>query len=185
MDSRKYSQLGRRRRFLTAYRGILIPYVGLPAFYKDWVYWVNPLQWLVRGILEAVMHDLPVRCSPQELVKFTPPLGETCAQYAGDWLRTASGYIVDENATGTCEYCVFKSGDEYLATINARLVEPFQRSLSKTDILNSYSTKWRDLGVFAVYIFSNIALIYILYFAFREYRWGRLFARLRGRKASN
>lgn len=66
------------------------------------------------------MHNVPVKCSAQELVSFIPPNGETCAQYAGDWLKTASGYLVDENATGSCEYCAFKSGDDYLNTINSR-----------------------------------------------------------------
>lgn len=102
------------------YRGILITYYALPKFYRAWLYWVNPLTWLVRGIMESIMHDLPVRCSPNELFSFTPPSGETCGQYAGDWLRTASGYIVDEKANDNCEYCVYKTGDEYLKTVNAR-----------------------------------------------------------------
>lgn len=150
------------------FTGILVTYYALPEFYRRWLYWTNPLTWLSRGMLGSMMHGLEVRCDPSELVTFRPPSGQTCGEYAGEWIAKASGYIVDLNASDSCQYCIYKSGDEYLATIN---VQPDKR--------------WRELGIFCVYIFSNLVLVYAMYWAFREYRWGRLFARLRGRTASN
>jgi ATP-binding cassette subfamily G (WHITE) protein 2 (SNQ2) len=146
----------------------LVSYYALAKFYSSWLYWTNPLTWLTRGLIGNMMHDLKVECRPNELHTFRPPSGQTCGQYAGDWLAKASGYIVDLNATDQCQYCVFKSGDEYLETINVQ-----------------YDKRWRELGIFCVYIFSNLVLVYTIYWAFREYRWGRLLARLRGKKSSN
>ncbi|KAF8247515.1 hypothetical protein K440DRAFT_550851 [Wilcoxina mikolae CBS 423.85] len=149
------------------FTGILVTYYAMPYFYRSWVYWVNPLTWFSRGLIADFMHDVTVRCSPSELVSFQPPSGQTCRQYAGAWLSRASGYIVNLDATDSCQYCIFKSGDEYLKTINVQ-----------------YSHRWRDLGIFCVFIVSNIVLIYVLYWAVREYRWSRLFARLRGKGSS-
>ena len=148
--------------------GILVTYYALPAFYRTWLYWANPLTWFTRGLLASIMHRLPVRCSPAELVRFTPPANTTCGAFAGDWLAHASGYIVDLDASDECQYCIFENGDEYLKTINVQ-----------------YENRWRDLGIFCIFLGTNLVLVYALYWAFRECRWGRLWARVRGRGAKN
>ncbi|KAI5776697.1 ABC-2 type transporter-domain-containing protein [Geopyxis carbonaria] len=142
--------------------GIFVPYASLPRFYSSWLYWVNPLTWLARGMVGNVTNDVEVICGADELVTFQPPSGDTCGEYAGEWLSKAFGYIVDLNATQDCQYCQFKSGAEFLETINIQ-----------------HSTRWREFGIFTAYLASNLVLVYVLYWTFREYRWGRLFARLR------
>lgn len=146
--------------------GILRPYAQMPYFYRSWLYWADPFTWLARGLIGNILHDIPVTCNSRELVTFQPPDSQTCGQYAGEWAKSAFGYMVDANATADCQYCQFKSGDEYLTTVNIE-----------------YGTRWRDLGIFIVYLVSNTVLAYVLYWAFREYRWGKLWARLRGRNA--
>jgi ATP-binding cassette subfamily G (WHITE) protein 2 (SNQ2) len=71
-----------------------------------------------RGLLANILHSVRVKCAEAELVSFEPPAGSSCNEYAGEWLATARGYIVDGNATDTCQYCPFKSGDEYLDSLN-------------------------------------------------------------------
>jgi ABC-type multidrug transport system permease subunit len=145
------------------FTGILVTYDAMPQFYSSWLYWANPLTYVVRGILAAILHNVPVICSKKELVTFTPPAGMTCGAYAGEWLRTsphALGYILDHNTTAQCEYCQFSSGDGYLKVRNM-----------------DYETRWRDLGVFCVFIVSNVILIYGLYWVFREIRWSRIWRR--------
>lgn len=146
------------------FTGILVTYYAMPEFYRSWLYWANPTTWLTRGLLASIMHDLPVQCSPAELVRFVLPANATCASFAGEWLESASGYFVDPDAADQCEYCIFANGDEYLATVNVQ-----------------YDKRWRDLGMFCVFIATNLVLVYALYWAFREYRWGRLWRRIRGR----
>ena len=92
----------------------------MQKFYSSWVYWANPLSWVTRGLLGAMMHDLPVHCADDELVTFQPPQGQTCNEFAGEWLKTATGYIVNLDATTNCQYCTFKVGDEYLKTVHAK-----------------------------------------------------------------
>ncbi|KAF8424902.1 ABC-2 type transporter-domain-containing protein [Tirmania nivea] len=142
-----------------AFTGVLVPYSQLLTFFRSWVYWANPLTYLVRGLMSNVLHGVEVTCSSQELVRFTPPSGQTCMEYAGDWLKNASGYM-NQAANGACEYCVYKNGDEYMKTINIE-----------------YYLRWRDLGIFIIFVFSNIALVYINYWAFWEFQWRKFFAR--------
>lgn len=49
---------------------------------------------------------------------FQPPTNQTCGDYAGEWVSTAFGKIVNMDAFEDCRYCQFKSGDEYLQTVN-------------------------------------------------------------------
>jgi len=120
------------------------------------------LTYLTRGLMSIALHNVEVTCSSKELVRFTPPPGQTCAQYAGDWVKNTSGYMM-QAANETCEYCIYKTGDEYLKTLNI-----------------DYDLRWRDLGIFAAFIFSNISLVYILYWAFREFQWRKFFTKWLG-----
>lgn len=100
-----------------AFTGVLVPFGMLLTFYSSWLYWANPLTYLTRGLMSNVLHGVQVQCSAQELVRFTPPSGQTCIDYAGDWIKNASGYM-NQGANGMCEYCVYKTGDEYMKTVN-------------------------------------------------------------------
>lgn len=53
------------------------------------------------------------------------------------------GYIVN-NATDLCEYCAYKVGDE------------FSRPLGL-----EFSNRWRDLGVYAAFVLSNLFLLFL------------------------
>ena len=100
------------------YSGILVSYYALPHFFSVWVCWVDPLTLMSRGLLANTLHRVRIKCGEVELVSFEPPVGKSCNEYAGKWLATARGYIVDGNATDTCQYCPLKSGDEYLDSLN-------------------------------------------------------------------
>ena len=138
---------------VSLFNGVVRPYAQLPVFWRYWMYYVNPSTWWIGGVLSAVLKDTPVNCTPEETTHFRVPPGESCVSYAGQWLKEAGkGYLLNPNTTsangGICEYCPYASGPEYLKTIKV-----------------SPQDKWRDFGVFLVFVVTNWLLIYFfIYF---------------------
>lgn len=77
----------------------------MTVLWRYTMYYISPVTYLVGGILSVVLNNVPVVCDPQEMVHFNPPASETCGRYASDFLRNASGYLVNPNATADCQYC--------------------------------------------------------------------------------
>ncbi|KAL2266038.1 hypothetical protein VTJ83DRAFT_5390 [Remersonia thermophila] len=127
--------------------GVTIPAPLMPKGYRVWLYELNPFTRLIGGMVVTALHGFKVDCSQEELSVFTPPQGESCAQYMGPFFeRGGPGYLVDNgNATigGNCEYCAYSVGDE------------FYRPLGW-----SFDQRWRDLGIYVAFIASNMAILF-------------------------
>ncbi len=132
------------------FNGVIRPYSSLPVFWRYWMYWVNPSQYWISGVLAATLHNVPVLCTPDETAQFTPPAGQTCQQYAGSFARSAGGYFLTPGSTTLCQYCPFSSGDGYLNTLNIEAKD-----------------KWRDFGIFLAFVISNWALVYFFIYTVR------------------
>ncbi|ETN46727.1 uncharacterized protein HMPREF1541_00916 [Cyphellophora europaea CBS 101466] len=139
---------------VSIFNGVVRPYEALPVFWKYWMYWVNPSTWWIGGVLAAVLGDQVVECAQGETTIFNAPPGQTCGDYAGDFIRQGMGYITNPDATSDCGYCPYANGAEYLSTINI-----------------SPGDKWRDLGIFVVFVFSNWALVYVFIYCCRVKGW--------------
>ena len=139
---------------VSIFNGVVRPYSSLPVFWKYWMYWVNPSTYWIGGVLSAILGDFTVECKEGETTLFNPPPGQTCGQYAGDFIRSSIGYITNPNANANCGYCQYRSGEQYLSTIN---VKP--------------SEKWRDFGIFLVFVCSNWALVYFFIWSTRVKGW--------------
>lgn len=126
----------------------------LPAFWKYWMYYINPCTWWIRGVLSATLAGQPVQCAIDETAQFTPLAGQTCGQYAGTFATSAGGYLLDTAATDLCHYCPYTSGDQYLATLNT-----------------SPDEKWQDFGIFLAFVISNYALVYFFIWSVRIKGW--------------
>jgi ATP-binding cassette, subfamily G (WHITE), member 2, SNQ2 len=124
--------------------GVTIPRPLMPKFWQAWLNPLDPLTRLISGMMSTELHDLQVHCAPHELAIYNPPAGETCGQYSATFLETAIGYLSNPNATSDCGYCPFSVGDAYLATLEF-----------------SWSERWRDLGIFAAFIGSNLIILII------------------------
>ena len=86
----------------------------------------------------------PVECAPSEYNTFTSPPGQTCGQYMSDFFANGGpGYIAD-NATSMCEYCAYKVGNQFYEPLDL-----------------SFDHRWRDLGILAAFIGSNLILLFI------------------------
>ncbi|KAI0477784.1 ABC-2 type transporter [Xylariaceae sp. FL0804] len=124
--------------------GVTIPAPQMPGFWHAWLYQLDPFTRLIGGTVSTALHNLPVICKAGELNPFTAPSGETCGSYMKNYFGpdiNGPGYIVN-NDTSQCEYCAYRVGDEFYQPLGI-----------------SYAHRWRDLGIFAAFIGSNIIII--------------------------
>ncbi|KAF2864334.1 ABC transporter-like protein [Piedraia hortae CBS 480.64] len=136
------------------FNGVLVPYAAMPQFWRAWMYWLNPSMWWIRGVLSATLQNTEVRCAGSEMARFTPPSGITCADYAASFVRAAGGYLTGSDGA-VCGYCPYKNGQEFLRTLN----------------VNNTGEKWRDCGIFAVFVLSNWVLVYAFVLSVRVKNW--------------
>ncbi|KAL9088373.1 MAG: hypothetical protein Q9159_003147 [Coniocarpon cinnabarinum] len=139
------------------FNGVIRPWAGLPVFWRYWMYYVNPSTWWIGGVLAAVLHDVPVICADNEYARFTPPAGQTCQGYAGAFVNASTGYMTEgvTNGQTVCNFCQYNSGDDYLQSLNI-----------------SAGDKWRDFGIFLVFVFTNYMLVYFFIWSCRVKHWG-------------
>jgi ATP-binding cassette subfamily G (WHITE) protein 2 (SNQ2) len=123
--------------------GVTIPAPQMPAFWRSWLYHLDPFTRLISGMVVTALHKMPVNCMPEELNRFTAPSGHTCGEYMTTFFENGGrGYLVD-NATSLCEYCAFKVGDEFYEPLGM-----------------SFDYRWRDLGIFLAFIGSNLIILF-------------------------
>ena len=90
------------------------------------------------------LHDLPVICKPSEFNTFTAPPGQNCGSYMQPFFAAGGpGYLAD-NSTSDCSYCAYTVGDQFYTPLGF-----------------SFSDRWRDLGIFAAFIGSNLILLFL------------------------
>ncbi|KAL8847299.1 MAG: hypothetical protein Q9221_007644 [Calogaya cf. arnoldii] len=128
--------------FVVSFCGVVVPYAGLPTFWRSWMYYLTPFTYLLEGFLGAAAHGRPVECSDTEYARFQPPPNETCDSYTSQFIAQAGGYV-RTGAEGICEFCQYKDGDEFLRGFNIY-----------------YSNKWRDFGIFIGFCCFNFAFVF-------------------------
>lgn len=90
-----------------------------------------------------VYSGLAIRCKPDEFATFNPPSGQTCAQYAQDFVDVFGGYIDNLTDSVACRYCQFSVGNEFFEPLNIR-----------------YGNRWRDAFIlFAFVVFNSLVTI--------------------------
>lgn len=124
--------------------GVTIPKPQIPGFWRAWLYQLDPFTRLVSAMVVTELHELPVVCTSAELNSFPSPAGQQCGDYMSEFFKNGGpGYIVD-NATDICQYCAYKVGDQFYTPLEL-----------------SYDNRWRDLGIFAAFIASNLILLFV------------------------
>jgi ABC-2 type transporter len=124
--------------------GVTIPYPQIPVFWRVWLYQLNPFTRLISGMVVTELHDRPVTCSEPELNRFNAPPGQSCGDYMAPFFAAGgSGYLVD-NATSACAYCAYKVGDQFYLPLGFL-----------------FENRWRDLGILAAFIGSNLAFLFL------------------------
>ncbi|AAS50897.2 ABR126Wp [Eremothecium gossypii ATCC 10895] len=134
----------------TVFCGVLVNGDNLPRFWI-WAYRISPLTYLVSSIMSTGMAKAKIQCAPEELVKFIPPAGQTCEQYLRPFQSYAQGTaLLNPTATDLCTMCPMQSSDTFLAGLGIY-----------------YKNRWRDWGIFMVFIFTNIAGFILFYWFLR------------------
>ena len=139
---------------VSIFNGIVRPYSQLPVFWKYWMYYVNPSTWWLRGVLAATLKDITVQCAQGESTLYNAPPGQTCQSYTRPYIESSGMGYVSTMANGTCAYCPYANGNEYLSTLNTKPNE-----------------KWQDFGIFLVFVCSNWFLVYFFIWSVRVKKW--------------
>ncbi|OBZ78638.1 Brefeldin A resistance protein [Grifola frondosa] len=128
---------------LGTFCGVTIPYPTMGRFWRVWLYQLDPYTRMLSAMLSTELHGLVVRCKPEEFTLFSPPEGQTCQNWAEEFVTGFGGYLDNPNDTTACRYCQYSVGDEFFLPLNIR-----------------YENRWRDVWIlFAFIVFNIIATI--------------------------
>lgn len=135
--------------FLVSFCGILVPYHQIQAFWRYWMYWVDPFTYLMSSLLVFTSWGQDVQCKGSEFAVFDPPNGTTCGAYLADYMRDglgAASNLVNPDATESCKVCSYTLAQDYLRTMH----------------IDEYYYGWRDTGIIVIFVFSSYSLVYIM-----------------------
>lgn len=133
---------------LVSFCGVLVPYAQIQPFWRYWLYYLNPFNYVMGALLVFADFDGKVECKETEFARLDPPSGQTCVEYLEAWLQGpgASNNLVNPNATSQCKVCQYTVGKDYLATVN----------------LGEKVYGWRDAGICVIFALSGYGLVYLL-----------------------
>jgi ABC-type multidrug transport system ATPase subunit/ABC-type multidrug transport system permease subunit len=133
---------------LVSFCGVLVPYAQIQPFWRYWIYYLNPFNYLMGSLLTFTTFSAPVYCAEAEFAVFDPPSGQTCQSYLAPYQMGmgARTNLTNPNATSGCKVCEYRSGSDYLYTIN----------------LKDYYYGWRDAGIVVLFAVSSYAMVYLL-----------------------
>lgn len=133
---------------LVSFCGVLVPYAQIQVFWRYWIYWLNPFNYLMGSMLVFDVFGVKVKCKEEELAVFPPPNGSTCGEYLSEFMAGPGSrmHLLSPDATDYCHVCEYRSGSDYLYAIN----------------LKDYYYGWRDAAIVVIFAISSYALVYVL-----------------------
>lgn len=115
-------------------------------------------------------------CTTDELAIFQPPNGTSCQDYAANFLRTATGFLLNPDAIANCVYCRYKNGQSYVSS-----PLPFRHSLNCRVIANSslqyiqwgydFVNRYKNVGIFIGFIAFNYTVVIMLTYLTKVKKW--------------
>ncbi|KAI1421487.1 ATP-binding cassette transporter [Xylaria sp. FL1777] len=143
---------------INTFNGPLSPPPLTPTGWR-WFYNVSPLFYFVESLSTNAMHGLNIQCHKSELSTFYAPEGQTCGEYAAPFFNSSSGqgYLVDPTATGTCSYCTYANGDEYVTQYDF-----------------DYGDRAHNVGIFIGFILFNYTIAALMTYLIFIAKWKKL-----------
>ena len=102
---------------------------------------MNPIRYFLGGTISTVLHGVKAKCKEEELSYFDTPSSQTCAEYVQDFLSQNAGYLMNPEATESCAYCKFDTGDAYAQTLDYH-----------------YADRWRNWAVLIRWTLNLLAI---------------------------
>jgi ABC-type multidrug transport system permease subunit len=133
---------------LVSFCGVLVPYADIQVFWRYWMYYINPFNYLIGSLLTFNVWFATVTCQESEYAIFDTPNGESCLTYLSAFLNTSgvASNLINPEATSGCRVCQYTLGSDYLETVN----------------IKHYYYGWRDAGIVVIFSISSYAMVYLL-----------------------
>jgi ABC-type multidrug transport system permease subunit len=128
--------------------GMLVPYSQITVFWRYWLYYLNPFTYVSGSLLVFNIFGVDVKCAESEFALFDPPTGQNCQTYLGSYLEGAGkrSNLVNPTATSGCKVCEYRTGDDYLYSLNVK----------------DYFYGWRDTGICVIFVLSSYGMVYLM-----------------------
>jgi len=132
---------------LISFCGVLVPYAQIQPFWRYWLYWINPFNYLMGSMMVFGIWGTEVTCTPAELAVFDPANGTTCGEYLAGYMHGMGhgARLLNPEADAQCQVCPYRNGSVYLQNLN----------------LNDYYYGWRDAGIVVIFVISSYALVFL------------------------
>lgn len=114
------------------------------------MYRVTPITYFINALVSTGLAGVDITCASNEILKFDPVDGQSCASYLQEYISNAGGSLLNPKATQQCEFCAFSSTDSLLATLGIY-----------------FEHRWRNYAITIVYSVANAAGALFLYWLFR------------------
>lgn len=125
--------------FVVTFNGVLQPFRQLGWW--RWMYRLSPYTYLIEGLIGQAVGRSQVRCSDVEIVQLIPPSGQSCSTFMAPYIQNAGGYLLNADATDSCNFCYISSSDTFLySSFNIQ-----------------YSNHWRNFGLMWAYVIFNVS----------------------------
>lgn len=130
---------------LVLFCGIFVPFGQMNIFWKWWLYYLNPFNYVVSAMLVFGIWDADVTCNEDEYAIFNP-LNGTCGEYLADYMAGEGKLVnlLNPDATSDCKVCQFRNASGFLKTLN----------------INHYYYGWRDAAIVVIFAISGYALVF-------------------------
>jgi len=129
---------------MTTFCGVTIPFPSMPTWARSWLYYLVPFTRTLGAMVPTELHGLKITCKPAEFFTFSPPAGQTCGTWAGEFVQGFGGYLDNANATINCRYCQYSVGDQFYQPLNM-----------------TYGHRWRDAWILFCYFVFNFMLVVV------------------------
>lgn len=104
--------------------GVMVPPNQMTnRIYYNFFYNINPVRFIISGVIVNQFHNQPVHCTESEFTVLNPPAGKTCNQWMQPYIQTAGGYLQNPDATSDCHFCSIKVGDQFFTPMGMKASE--------------------------------------------------------------
>ncbi|KAH7032172.1 ABC-2 type transporter-domain-containing protein [Macrophomina phaseolina] len=133
---------------LVSFCGVMVPYSQIEPFWRYWIYYLDPFNYIMSSLLVFTTWTESVSCDTRELAVFDPPVNQTCGQYLSAYQQGAGAgtNLLNPDATADCRVCQYRTGGDFLETLN----------------LKEEYYGWRNAGITAVFAVGCYALVFLL-----------------------